>query len=116
MDRQSDGMRFAIYSIVLTALAAGAGYALFVQNGIDPLAPEVRTIMLLSILAALYVGIRLTSVIRAFERRGEARAASGEAPKRSAFNRWGRSSSLDARMEARRERVRQAREAASKDD
>lgn len=107
-------MRLAFYTLGLAAIAAALGYALFTQYGIDPLAPEVRTIMLLSLLVAGYIGLRVALVIRAFEQRHADRNGTGDdsrpGRKRSAFNRWGRSSSLDARLEARRERLRRARE------
>ncbi|MEM7767257.1 MAG: hypothetical protein AAF253_07190 [Pseudomonadota bacterium] len=107
-------MRFALYMAGFSAVALGLGYALFVQNGIDPLAPEVRTIMLISLAVAGYIGLRLTLLVRGIERRASEAVdeGDGEDRRRSAFSRWGRSSALDARMDVRRERVRRAREAA----
>lgn len=114
--------RFLLYSVGFSILAAGLMYAMAVSAGLDPLAPQVRTISLLSLLAAAYVGIRGAMVLRGFERRRQARAeaeAFGEdskVKKRSAFSRWGRNSALDARMEARRERLRRAQEKQEKSD
>lgn len=109
-------MRFALYSIGFTLLALGLGYGLFVQNGIDPLAPEVRTIMLLSLAVAVYIGMRLTMLVRAFERRRSDQSGDGDDARRSAFGRWGRSAALDARLDVRRERLRKAQETAERDN
>jgi len=107
-------MRLFVYIFAFTATALLLGYGLFIQNGINPLAPEVRTIMLVSLAVAAYVGLRLAMLVRGFEQRAAERRTRGEetASQTGAFSRWGRSSSLDARLEARRERLRRAREAA----
>lgn len=111
--------RFLLYAVLGPVLAGGLMYLMALSGGIDPLAPEVRTIALVSLLAALYVGLRLAMVVRSYQRQREAnkRAAGdtsgdredADAPRRNAFSRWGRDSRLDARMEARRERLRRAK-------
>ena len=111
--------RFILYASIGTVLAVGLMYLMATSGGLDPLAPEVRMIAWLSLLAAVYVGIRLAMVVRSYERKREAQQDNpadtfDEPPaesvrRRNAFSRWGRDSRLDARLNERRERVRRAR-------
>ena len=111
--------RFILYASIGTVLAAGLMYLMATSGGLDPLAPEVRMIAWLSLLAAVYVGIRLAMVVRSYERKRDAKQdnpadtfdepPAESAPRRNAFSRWGRDSRLDARLNERRERVRRAR-------
>jgi len=106
--------RLILIAIPCTLLTAGLMYAMAAFNGLDPLAPEVRTIAWVSLLVAAYLGFRLAMVINRYLKKREGDdtsiAASASAAKAgAAFKSWGRSSSLDARMAERRRRVEAAR-------
>lgn len=104
-------IRFSLIALTATLVVVAAIAGAMVSQGVDPLAPEVRTIALVSLAAAFYVGLRVAMVAnRMFASREEA-GEEGETPRkrRSAFARWGRSDALDARMEARRQRVARAK-------
>ncbi len=107
--------RFILYALVATLITLGLMYAAAWQAGIDPLSPTVRTLASVSALAAVYVGVRVAMVVRQIGTRGvragETSAGAKDEKRRSAFSRWGRSDKLDARMRAREERVRRARQA-----
>jgi hypothetical protein len=100
---------------LLLASLAWAAHA----NGIDPRSPDVRMIVILSVAATLYFSLRVTTSLRGLlagraRRKGESELEPDK--KRGLFHRWGRSDALDARFEARRERLRQARAAGKLDD
>jgi len=106
--------RLILIAIPCTLVTAGLMYAMAAFNGLDPLAPEVRTIAWVSLLVAAYVGFRLAMVINRYlkKREGDDMSNTGGASAAkagAAFKSWGRSSSLDARMAQRRRRVEAAR-------
>lgn len=107
--------RLILIVIPCTLVTAGLMYAMAAFNGLDPLAPEVRTIAWVSLLVAAYVGFRLAMVINRYLKKregGETASPDGGASAAkagAAFKSWGRSSSLDARMAERRRRVEAAR-------
>ena len=112
--------RFIFYAIAGFAVAGAIMYVMARQMGLDPFAPNVRTLSSLALVVAVYVGIRIAMIVRALERRSD---RSGEAAGKrdgrrgpSTFRKWGRNSELDARMEARRERVKRARESNKTDE
>lgn len=110
--------RFILYAILGFLAGAGMLYVMAVQAGLDPFAANIRTLSYLALVVALYFGIRMAMVIRSLERRKDDRsegqggkaARGSEKTARSAFRSLGRDSKLDARMQARRDRVRRARE------
>lgn len=106
--------RYLLIGLGLFVGTLALAYGLFVQNGIDPLAPEMWLYALLGVVVALYVAMRLTLLLRWYLKRtgrdGDTdEEATGSKP-RSAWSRWGRSAALDARLDARRERLRRAQE------
>ncbi len=108
--------RFIFYAIAGFAVAGAIMYVMARQMGLDPFAPNVRTISSLSLVAAAYVGIRIAMIVRALERRGKGEHGADARRGPSTFQKWGRNSELDARMQARRERVRRARERSKTDE
>ncbi len=102
--------RFILYAFLGFVAGAGILYVMAVQAGLDPFAANIRTLSFLALVVALYFGIRVAMVVRNLERRKGDQPKSGDKTARSAFRSLGRDSKLDARMEARRERVRRARE------
>ncbi|MEO0466182.1 MAG: hypothetical protein AAF216_06540 [Pseudomonadota bacterium] len=107
-------LRLILLTLPCTLIAAGLMYAMAAMNGIDPLAPEVRTIAWVTLLAATYVGFRIAMVINRYLNRSTEAEDNGAGPSTrgkagASFKGWGRSSSLDARMEARRRRVEAAK-------
>jgi len=112
-------IRTLAYTLAGAALIL-AGLAWAAQtNGIDPFSPDVRMIAILSVAATLYFSLRVTTSLRGMlARRDSQPSASGSEAKtrRGLFRRWGRSDALDARLDARRERLRRAREAGKLDD
>ncbi len=105
-------IRFSLIALTSTLVVVAAITGAMVSQGVDPLAPQVRTIALVSLAAAVYVGLRVAMVAnRMLASRDDAGDEGGSTRRRrSAFARWGRSDTLDARMEARRERVARARD------
>ena len=102
--------------LIVTAICGGLIYSVALSQGLDLLDPQFRMIGLLGLVTTLYAGLRISWFLNKVvfpERDEEGHLA---VKKRSAFERWGRSSTLDARMDARRARVAAARERQSKED
>ena len=103
--------RFIPLFLVCSLVVGAAIYGIALSQGLDLLDEQVRTIAGLAVVTALYAGLRIAMVIRKLLARRDADtddAAAGSKPK-SAFARWGRSSSLDARLAARQARLDAAR-------
>ncbi len=109
--------RFIAIFLAASLIVGAAIYGLARLQGLDLLDPQVRTIAGLAVLTALYVGLRVAMVVRRLLARREVDdSADGMPPgrspskKKSAFSRWGRSATLDARLAARQARLDAARE------
>lgn len=102
--------RFIVYALLGSLVGAGILYVMAVQAGLDPFAANIRTLSFLALAVAVYFGIRVAMVVRGLERRRQGDDTGRERSSVSAFRNWGRDSKLDAKMEARRERVRRAKE------
>ena len=106
--------RFIAIFLIASLLVGLAIYGLAASQGLDLLDSQVRTIGGLAVVTALYAGLRIAMVARkllapreneeAGEDAGTARATT-KPKKKSSFSRWGRSSSLDARLAARQARL-----------
>jgi len=102
--------RFILYAALGFLAGAGILYVMAVQAGLEPFAPNIRTLSFLALLVAAYFGVRVALLIRSLERR-KGREANGKTRKSgSAFRNWGRDRELDARLQARRDRLRRAKE------
>lgn len=101
--------KFIALFIVITLIAGGLIYSVALGQGLDLFDPQFRMIGLLGLVTTLYAGLRISLFLNKVvfpDRSGE---DEGAPKKRSAFERWGRSEALDARMDARRARVAAAR-------
>ncbi|MEM1104929.1 MAG: hypothetical protein AAGH87_00955 [Pseudomonadota bacterium] len=96
--------------IVSVVLVCGAViYGVTRSQGLDLLDPRYRLIGALALATTLYAGLRIGLFLnQVLASRAAAEEGDG-AQKRSAFQRWGRSSALDARMDARRARLAAAK-------
>lgn len=109
--------KFIALFVVTTVIAGALIYSVAFSQGLDLFDPQFRMIGLLGLVTTLYAGLRISMFLNKLvfpDRSGE---ADGAPRKRSAFERWGRSDALDARMDARRARVAAARaKEAQRDD
>ncbi|MEL6662701.1 MAG: hypothetical protein AAFR33_06835 [Pseudomonadota bacterium] len=101
--------KFIALFVVVTAVAGSLIYGVARTQGLDLFDPQFRMIGLLGLVTTLYAGLRISMFLNkvVFPERGE--DGEPQLKKRSAFERWGRSAALDARMDARRARVEAAR-------
>ena len=103
-------VKFVSLFVVVTAICGGLIYLVSLSQGLDLFDPQFRMIGLLGLVTTLYAGLRISMFLNkvVFPDRSEEDEA-GATRRRSAFERWGRSATLDARMDARRARVAAAR-------
>ena len=100
--------RFLLIFLAASTVFAAAIYSIVQMQGVDLLSPQVRTIGLAALATALYAGLRVAMFTNKFlSRRNDEDPGAPRRP--SAFRQWGRSASLDARLEARRQRVEAAK-------
>ncbi|MEM9738588.1 MAG: hypothetical protein AAF829_01875 [Pseudomonadota bacterium] len=102
-------IKFIALLITTTAIAGALVYSVAFSQGLDLLNPQFRMIGLLGLVTTLYAGIRISLFLNKVVFAEKDTDGQSSVKKRSAFERWGRSSSLDARMDARRARVEAAR-------
>ena len=113
--------RFIAIFLAASLIVGAAIYGLARLQGLDLLAPQVRTIAGLAVVTALYVGLRVAMVARRWLARSELNEEAGASQdgasslgnrpkKKSSFSRWGRSATLDARLAARQARLDAARD------
>ncbi|MCI4646482.1 MAG: hypothetical protein MRY64_16995 [Hyphomonadaceae bacterium] len=103
--------RFTALFLAASLFVGVAIYGLAKSQGLDLLDSQVRTIAGFAAITALYAGLRIAMVLnKLLAPRDEDEARETSQPKKkSAFARWGRSSSLDARLAARQARLDAAR-------
>ena len=102
-------IRYLLYAIVGLAAAFAIAYSAAVQYGIDPFANEMAVYWAVIAMTGVYVTVRIAMIL---ERRKKRQAHRPEDLRLSSRKRGAPQAkdSLDARMQARKERVRRAQE------
>ena len=104
--------RYLLYGVLGLTLSLGIAYAMALQYGLNPFDSALTLYWVVIVLVGLYVTLRIAMIL---EKRRSGQARKGDDASRSGGRRATAKpkDGLDARMEARRERVRRAQEKAA---
>lgn len=105
--------RYLLYITVGLAAAMALAYGMALQYNIDPLASDMALYWAVIAMTGVYISVRIAGIIGRRRKRGQ-RPDDLRVPTKK--GRKASPDSIEARMEARRERVRRAQEKLAKAD